>query len=56
VPLVAYSLIGGLLLTLIADILLLVHLAGLATVPHGMLRLDGSTLAYVIRRIDRQKE
>lgn len=33
----------------------LAALAGLATVPHGLLRLEGGALAYVTRRIDRQK-
>lgn len=33
----------------------LVALAGLATVPHGLLRLEGGTLAYVTRRIDRHQ-
>lgn len=33
----------------------LATLAGLATVPHGLLRLEGGALAYVTRRIDRQK-
>jgi serine/threonine-protein kinase HipA len=37
---------------------LTMHLATLArlpTVPHGLLRLEGGALAYVTRRIDRQK-
>ena len=37
---------------------LTMHLAALArlpTVPHGLLRLEGGALAYVTRRIDRQK-
>lgn len=37
---------------------LTMHLAALArlpTVPHGLLRLEGEALAYVTRRIDRQK-
>jgi serine/threonine-protein kinase HipA len=37
---------------------LTMHLATLArlpTVPHGLLRLEGEALAYVTRRIDRQK-
>jgi len=37
---------------------LIMHLAALArlpTVPHGLLRLEGGALAYVTRRIDRQK-
>jgi serine/threonine-protein kinase HipA len=33
----------------------LAALAGLATVPHGLLRLEGGTLAYVTRRIDRHQ-
>ncbi|RFP64327.1 type II toxin-antitoxin system HipA family toxin [Hymenobacter lapidiphilus] len=33
----------------------LARLTGLATVPHGLLRLEGDALAYVTRRIDRQK-
>ncbi|OUJ67852.1 HipA domain-containing protein [Hymenobacter crusticola] len=33
----------------------LATLAGIATVPHGLLRLEGGTLAYVTRRIDRQQ-
>lgn len=33
----------------------LATLAGLATVPHGLLRLEGGALAYVTRRIDRQQ-
>lgn len=33
----------------------LAALAGLATVPHGLLRLEDGTLAYVTRRIDRHK-
>ena len=31
----------------------LAALAGLATVPHGLLRLEGGTLAYVTWHIDR---
>jgi len=33
----------------------LAALAKIATVPHGLLRLEGGTLAYVTRRIDRRK-
>ncbi|HEX8329029.1 MAG TPA: HipA domain-containing protein [Hymenobacter sp.] len=33
----------------------LARLARLATVPHGLLRLEGEALAYVTRRIDRQR-
>ncbi|MFD2787205.1 HipA domain-containing protein [Hymenobacter rubripertinctus] len=33
----------------------LAALAGLATVPHGLLRLEGEALAYVTRRVDRVK-
>jgi serine/threonine-protein kinase HipA len=33
----------------------LAALAGLATVPHGLLRLEGGALAYVTRRIDRHQ-
>jgi serine/threonine-protein kinase HipA len=33
----------------------LAALAGRATVPHGLLRLEGGTLAYVTRRIDRHQ-
>ena len=33
----------------------LAALAGLATVPHGLLRLEGGTLAYVTRRIGRHQ-
>ena len=33
----------------------LAALARIATVPHGLLRLEGGALAYVTRRIDRQK-
>jgi serine/threonine-protein kinase HipA len=33
----------------------LARLAKMATVPHGLLRMEGGTLAYVTRRIDRQQ-